>query len=206
LTDRATLSGERVHRELQAYLDGREKWPTMREFARDGKSQLRRVLLWFDTPEKWASEFGVRIEDKQRSRRTRSYELLREEMAVFAAGRTDWPAWREFELAGRRRLYDQIMVKQLRPVLAAELGLKLSVRREPWTDEAIKAALDRFLKRRASWPTGAEFQRAGLGGLHSRLKRRHAQADWAHRYGFELKRCGSPLTGRGCRVAAAGDD
>jgi hypothetical protein len=125
LTDRASLSRESVRRELEEYLEGRASWPTVREFARDRKSQLRRVLIWFDTPEHWASEFGLEIGDKQRSRRSGTYERLRDDMALFAAGRTDWPTCSEFMSTGRKSLYDKIMAKRLRPELAADLGLTL---------------------------------------------------------------------------------
>jgi site-specific DNA recombinase len=189
-SNRSVWSRERVENELRDYLRGRSKWPTYLDFDQDGKRQLRRALRWYDTPESWARTFGLDLTASQRSRNGRSYEQLFAEMAEFSAGRSDWPRRAEFTATGRGQLYEEIVRQHMDTRLAADLRLKLSARKRPWTDDKIKEALDGFLDGRDFWPSRKEFAAAGLRGLHATLQRRQVQDEWAARYGLERIRSG----------------
>jgi hypothetical protein len=114
-----------IRRQLGAYLAGKTTWPSWSQFRADGQEPLRHAVRWRGGAEHWAAEFGVEL---LRSQHTPAYwttARLRRELAEFTKGRTDWPARREFEAAGRLVLCKRINEKRLRRRLADELGLQL---------------------------------------------------------------------------------
>jgi DNA invertase Pin-like site-specific DNA recombinase len=176
---------------LAEFLAGRTTWPTYDEFRAAGLYRLRNSVNFTGGPERWAREFGVTLDRRQRTPITWTYGRIERELAVFTQGRRDWPPHKEFHAAGLQPLYDVIVHWKLRDTLAKELGLSLPkgrqkiLPREPrrWTDEAIAAALDEMLAGRDEWPTAKEMTEAGLRGLDERLQRERTQIEWARRYG-----------------------
>jgi hypothetical protein len=179
-------SEDRVRTELLTYLRGRTTWPTEVEFAADGRSRLRRVLLSFGGPERWARELGVELPPSRRTPTRWPYGRMKAELAPLAKGRSDWPSEPEFKAAGLFRLLQAIQRAGVEDRLAAELDLTVPGNRRPkrWTEANIKAALDPLLQGRDAWPTRRDFIHAGLVDLHNQLTRKKTAESWAERYGL----------------------
>ncbi len=104
------------------------------------------------------------------------YPYIKEELASFTAGKTEWPTRMQFRTAGKQALYMAIQRSGTRERLAADLGLRLppstnvtGPRR--WTDEAVRPALDSLLAGRTPRPKRREFEEAGFAGLSQTLQR-----------------------------------
>jgi hypothetical protein len=114
---------------------------------------------------------------------------MKEGVARFAEGRSEWPTKGEFNVAGLAPLYQAINRFQARKGIAADLGLRLPPGRRlitspRWTEPATRAALDALLDGRTTWPTNSEFRQAGLMGLCRRLNRSGTIGFWRRQYGF----------------------
>jgi hypothetical protein len=183
---------DRIHRELAAYLEGRDRWPTTQEFRYEGHTSLRNAIAFSGGPERWAPEMGVALPSRRgQPMRWGSYQRLKEEVADFAAGRVEYPTHSEFIEAGLEGLYHAIVRSGTRDRIARELRLLVPpnrklVRADRWTEPRVVEALDAFLKGRATWPSKAEFARAGLGGLDWRIRRTQTREAWAGRYGLRI--------------------
>ncbi len=194
LDRRLSWTEERIRTELRSNLNGKDTWPTCKQFAADGHPALRHAVREFGGAERWASELGVRLPRHQRARPKWSYLRLKEELTAFTRDRRDWPAVADFEAAGRMTLYHAIMRSGSRAQLAADLGLQLPAGlariRSParWTDEAIEAALDQLLEGRTSWPSWTDFREAGLTHLYAVLLQPGAREWWARQYGIKPPR------------------
>jgi hypothetical protein len=185
---RGNWTDERIRAELKRFLSGETVWPNAREFEQAGHRELRRAVQAAGGPERWAAEIGVELPPQRHEQEHWTYAHMRDQVGLLAKDRSDWPVFREFEAAGKRRLYEAIIRTESRKPIAADLGLRLPTGRHVrgvWTDPAIKAALDEFLVGRTVWPTRREFQTAGLEAMLRRLARDGTRDQWAKRYGLE---------------------
>ena len=105
----------------------------------------------------------------------------------FTAGRSDWPRYEEFARAGRGRLHLQAMAWGGPHYWAARLDLELDPRFLPWTEERIRGALRPVLSGRESWPSEAEFERAGLLPALWGLRTHGGVEFWAAEFGISYR-------------------
>jgi hypothetical protein len=108
----------------------------------------------------------------------------------FRAWRGDemcWPSYEEFLLAGRLRLYGQILGWGGSGYWARRIGCESAPRVTLWSDEAIAAGLRPILRGREVWSAKAEFERLGLGGLRRAVIRNGGIARWAKLSGLSMR-------------------
>jgi DNA invertase Pin-like site-specific DNA recombinase len=98
-----------------------------------------------------------------------------------------WPHYVEFALAGRARLWQQVIDWGGPYFWANELGWEITPRSVTWTRERIRGALTGFLDGKDSWPTYEEFNRAGLATLRRAIARHGGIPFWASDFGFAYK-------------------
>lgn len=113
---------------LTRFFEGRQVWPTYREFRQAGLGGLYEKLIQEGSVERWALDLGLpppmlrvrsireRAAPKPQAssstvsrRRLWTDERIADELAEFLAGRSDWPRYSEFVAAGRERLYKAVL-------------------------------------------------------------------------------------------------
>lgn len=132
---------------------------------------------------------------------------------MFLHGREEWPRHREFVEAGRKGLYQAVLVRGGTHVWARRMGVKWVKRhggsprrsrvtrkskksgstRRLWDDERIETAIAPLVKELGRWPTKGEFRRAGLGGALSAVYDHGGSARWQKRLGVSPKPFDGPL-------------
>ena len=110
--------------------------------------------------------------------------LLSGEIADFVRGRDRWPSAQEWEDAGQRRLYVEMMRgggprRWLEGVHLAYQPTLNDIRRE-----TTRVQLARFLQGRADWPDAAAFAAAGKQRLHELMIKAGGEDLWAEIFGF----------------------
>lgn len=116
---------ERIETELRAVLDGRDSWPTRREFERLGSLDLATAVSHHGGMAYWAHRLGFKPPPRAGVGRPRHWtdERIRAELEEFCRGQTTWPTEREFLAAGKAKLYTAACHYGGPPHWAAELGL-----------------------------------------------------------------------------------
>jgi hypothetical protein len=191
---------DRVHRELEAFLPGRETWPSYTEFRRCGRRGLWQAMTHFGGPARFAEEYGLR---PQADRPNRTDADIRAALRAALRGTdlTSWPSRRWLVAHGGARLAGAVDRTGGPRRWAPELGLPLRhLRHQQWTPETIAAALEQLLAARRTWPNRREFQAAGLAGLYAAITRTEGHAAMAARFGLPLQRprrhCAAPPRSR----------
>jgi DNA invertase Pin-like site-specific DNA recombinase len=154
----------------------------------------------FDVPRAGVPIGSIRSFDRHRSNAVRlrpprqwSERRIEKELRQFLGDRNDWPRYVEFAIAGRARLHYQVMNWGGPYFWAHRLGLALRARAVQWNEPRIRGALRAFLRRRTTWPTGAEFNAAGLNSLHTAVKRHRGIALWAEEFDLPYLGATRPL-------------
>ncbi len=197
----------RVRADLTEFLRGRESWPSRLEFERAGRKPLRDAVLRLGGPERWAAEFELPLRDlKSGSKRAWTDERIELELRRVLDGRDAWPGRRELEAKGRWGLADAVSHGAGAAYWARRLGVsrtRRTVRPGPrvWTQERIREELQRFCKRRKTWPTEREFLAAGKSALYDAACRHGGAAYWAAELGLTRSRRHGPAP-RSSRPAA----
>jgi hypothetical protein len=99
---------ERIERELRGLIGDIGRWPLRAEFEEAGLASLLSAIYRYGGVHAWARRVGVA---RPASRigpsgpRVWTEARLRRELTEFCAGRSMWPTQREFEQAGKGRLY-----------------------------------------------------------------------------------------------------
>ena len=116
---------ERIEAELRSIVDGRDTWPTRREFERMGSFGLAAAVSHHRGTAYWARRFGFKASPRAGIGRPRLWtdERIRAELEEFCRGRTTWPTEREFLAAGKSKLYTAVCHYSGPAHWAAELGL-----------------------------------------------------------------------------------
>jgi hypothetical protein len=109
------------------------------------------------------------------------------ELRRLTRGREDWPSYAEFVRAGRKVLRDAITHSGGARAWACRIGVRY-VERPPgtpvrWTEERIRAELERFIDGGNRWPTYAEFEQAGRRPLRQAIMRTGGAERWAQELG-----------------------
>jgi hypothetical protein len=193
-------SDERIRAELTEYLTDATVWPPKSQFRTDGRGRLRDAVRGAGGPERWATELQLELPATRSTHRPWTYTRMKDELAAFASGRSDWPARVEFIENGLMLLYQKIGEAQARQRLAADLGLSLpegrtKIRRRHWTDDRIYQTLEPFLRGRDAWPTKAEFRQVGLSTLYGALNKQGRRDYWARHFGLRPLRAGQRARG-----------
>jgi hypothetical protein len=124
---------ERIQAELRSVVDGRDTWPTRREFEQLGSFGLAAAVYHRGGTACWARRLGFQAPPRTGMGRCRLWtdERIRAELEEFCRGRTTWPAEREFLGAGKSKLYTAACHSGGTPYWAAELGLVRTRRHGP---------------------------------------------------------------------------
>jgi hypothetical protein len=113
---------------------------------------------------------------------------IERELRRFLAGRTEWPSYRDFQRAGRKSLRDAVTDCGGAETWAERVGVAYPVRRPGyapvWTEERVREELGAFLAGRTTWPSGREFEHAGLSRLRSAVNRLGGSERWAREFGL----------------------
>jgi len=191
----------RVRAELEEFLRGREHWPSRLEFEAADRTLLRDAVRRMGGAERWATELGLPLRNlKAGSRRVWTDERIEAELRRVLDGRDTWPGRRELELKGRFRLVGAVYHARGAAYWADRLGLKRAPRppspgRRIWTDERIRAELQRFCGDRTTWPTEREFVEAGESPLYSAACHYGGARHWAAELGLVRSRKYGPAPG-----------
>jgi hypothetical protein len=184
---------ERVEAELREFLDGKDEWPSYRDFVRAGRKRLRDETTRLGGAEAWARRIGVAY-----PRRLPGYpprwteQRVRRELVGFLSGHREWPSARTFDGSGRSALRRAVTRTGGPERWAAEFGLALSTRRSGsrrrWTPEALESTVRPLVDRLGRWPTKAEFRAAGLESALTAMYRFEGINEWRERLGAGPRR------------------
>ena len=130
---RRAWTDERIQAELRKLLDGRDTWPTPREFEQSGSFGLGAAVVHGLGTAYWARLFGLQPPPRSGISRPRMWtnERIRAELKRFCRGRSTWPTEREFLDAGESALYNAACHYRGARYWADELGLVRTRRHGP---------------------------------------------------------------------------
>jgi len=188
---------ERIHSELQDYLNGREQWPSREEFERDGRKRLRDAVNRAGGPDRWAAEFALpRPNRLSGTRRGWTPEAVEAELTRLIGDRAQWPSRSQFRTAGLAGMLTSIYEHEGPEYWAERMGVErrpAGPRRRDglWTEARILDELERFCAGRELWPTEREFATAGKRALYAAASRKGGIPYWARRLGLARRRARS---------------
>jgi hypothetical protein len=91
---------ERIREQLDEFLHGRSRWPTVEEFRFAGRAQLRRAIVRFGGVERWSKSYDLPLARRRGSALCWSDAAIEAALRDFLGDRYDWPRKREFAAAG----------------------------------------------------------------------------------------------------------
>jgi DNA invertase Pin-like site-specific DNA recombinase len=109
-------------------------------------------------------------------------DRIERELADYVNDKRIWPTPGQFEAAGRRRLHEQIVRHAGVRCWAHHAGLAVIApppSRESWTEPRIRCALGLYVRHKRRWPTQAQFDAAGLSGLHDAIRKTGGVQRWS---------------------------
>jgi hypothetical protein len=178
----------RIRAGLDAFLEGRDRWPSFPEFQEAGLALLHEQMRRHAHPRRWAHVTGLPYLIATPDGRPWSDERIRSELAAFLAGRREWPTYADFKAAGHANLRIAVTAFGGPERWAGEMGVELSARRRgreyQWTYPRMRRELARLTEGRTDWPRQAEFKAAGLLGLYRITGRRHLRQRLARELGL----------------------
>jgi hypothetical protein len=187
---RPVWTEERIRAELEQFLDGRDLWPTRKEFEEAGEKLLRDAVLRTGGPKRWAREFGLRRpSDKSGSKRVWTDERIESELRKFLRGRAEWPPRRAFIRMGRGSLLSATYTWGGPNYWSRRMGVRRPRRPAPpprivWSDERIRRELEAFCAGRKTWPRYTEFVAAGKQRLYQAASIRGGIDHWIDELGL----------------------
>jgi hypothetical protein len=193
---------DRIRRELATFLDGARRFPSAGDFQRRGRRALWEAIQRTGGAERWALEFGAsRANLRAGQRRVWTERRIERQLRRFLAGRSVWPAVREFNEAGLAPLFTAVDTYGGAELWAARMGVRRRPPRNPgrppryWTRARIRQQLSEFCAGRDTWPTRREFQAAGKLALYRAAGKNGGIRWWADALGLP--------SGKPERIAAA---
>jgi DNA invertase Pin-like site-specific DNA recombinase len=126
-------------------------------------------------------------EEGERLRRHKRWtpEQLEGELGVFLAGRSEWPAYREFAEAGYARLFAQASRWGGPYYWGHKFGVRVPGGFVRWNLDVVRDALAPFLAGRDRWPRAREFADAGLMPLYNAAKYHGGFRYWGEQFGLD---------------------
>ena len=191
----------RVRADLEEFFHGWTYWPSRLEFEAAGRKLLRDAIRRLGGPERWAAEFGLPLQNlKSGSKRAWTDERIEAELRSIVDGRDTWPTRREFERVGSFGLATAISHRGGTALWARRLGFPAPPRagmgrRRLWSDERIRAELEKFCRGRTTWPTEREFLAAGKSKVYNAACHYGGTAHWAAELGLVRTRRHGPAPG-----------
>lgn len=185
---------ERVRADLEDFLRGRTFWPSRLEFEAAGRKPLRDAIRRLGGPERWATEFKLPLQNlKSGSKRAWTEQRIETELRSVLKGRGTWPPRSELKQKSRFGLANAVAHNGGAGYWASRLGLKPPPRAglsrpRIWTDERIRAELERFCRSGETWPTEREFIEAGRSALCSAACHYGGARYWAAELGLLRRR------------------
>ena len=159
---------------LEPFLEGRQRWPSFRDFQDAGLGLLYHHVRVHGGPRAIAPLFGLPMTTDDQ---VRGYtdQRVRTELAEYLAGHSEWPTHAKFKADGRSKLANVIYLFGGVERWANEFGLTTTPNQRPhqcWTDERIRKETAEFTVGRVEWPSHQEFKAAGLSELHNAIAHR----------------------------------
>jgi hypothetical protein len=120
-------------------------------------------------------------------------ERVRHELESFLAGRDEWPAYREWRAAGRKRLHAEAVARRPARAWAAELGVAFPRRRPghpAWDEARIRRELHAALAALSpveTFPTRVQLRAVAGSGLSAAVSRTGGVARWADEMGLAVR-------------------
>jgi site-specific DNA recombinase len=191
---------ERVRKELAAFVESRDRWPSFDEFQAQG-----RALLWDQVQRhggnlRWASAFELPYVTTAPDGHPWTDERIRVALAAFLYGKRAWPTWREFEAAGLEALRYAINASGGAARWAGEMGVELRPKQRPaerrWTYARMKEEVAALAAQHNGFPTPAQFQAAGLSGLYQTITKKRLRRQLAADLGLRAPPIKSQRTNR----------
>jgi len=189
----ASWSEERIRETLAAFLERDEHtaWPLDEVFLAAGHGQLIEQVWRSGGPQRWAAEVGVARDARRQTLARWTERRVEATLEHLLRGRTTWPTRAEFFAGGYDGLHTWLRHNGGMRAWATCYGLPNvrgggSVRK--WTEETIDAALRALVSGRDRYPTGLEFNAAGLGGLYRAIGAGRDHDEWADRLGLSRPR------------------
>jgi hypothetical protein len=192
---------ERVRRDLEEFLRGWKQWPSRLEFEAADRKALRDAVRRLGGPERWAAEFGLPLQNlKFGSKRAWTDARIEAALRELLDGRATWPTPREFERSGSFGLAAAVFHRRGTIYWARFFGLEPPPRAgmsrpRIWTDEHIRAELEKFCQGRTTWPTEREFLDSGESALYNAACRYGGARRWADQLGLVRRRRYDPAPG-----------
>jgi len=191
----ARWTEERVSRELEAFLAGREVWPPASEFEAAGLGLLREAIKRLGGVEVWATRFGLpRLNNLAGSRRVWDERRLRKAIGPLVKRHGRWPTKSEFRQAGLESAQSAVYRYGGVAYWRAQFGLPAEQRgraartRRVWTDERVESELADYCAGRSEWPTQQEFIRDGKARLYKQASLHGGIARWQKQLGLRPPR------------------
>jgi len=188
-------SQAKIRAELRSFLRDKAEWPSYRDFQRAGLKSLRDNITRNGGARRWADEMGVRyVERRPGYAPVWTEARIRQDLATYLAGRTQWPSREQFERDGLTALRNAINRSGGSERWAAGLNIerpdRLAGSRRGWTHEAIETELRKLIGSGTAWPTCNEFDRAGLRSMLSAIYQHEGTDYWAGKLGVERREAG----------------
>jgi hypothetical protein len=192
---------ERVNTELEAFLAGREAWPSRREFDAAGLNLLREAVNRLGGVEAWAAKFGLpRPNNSAGSTRIWDERRLQRAVGPLVKGLGRWPTKREFRDAGlesaQAAMYRYGGVERWRKhfSIASAPPHGPVPNRRVWTDQRIERELRAYCAGRSDWPAFREFTRDGKARLYKAASLHGGIGRWQRQLGLKPPRRGASST------------
>jgi hypothetical protein len=180
---------ERIRRELEAFLPGREVWPSYPEFRAAGRHGLWQAIGRHGGPTRFAEEYGLAYTPGRRPVLTEADVRARLRAVLRGSDVALWPSRQWLAERGGVALVTAMSRTGGAARWAAEFGVQLQrPRLEPWTPNGIAHALEPLLAGRRTWPNRGEFEAAGLGLLYAAIAKTEGHRAAAARCGLPLQR------------------
>ncbi len=183
---RSRRDEERVARALEAWFAQRtfDRWPTYRQFVRDGRKRLHADVMRTGGPQRWAVELGVPLVVHRPGPRVSEDEILGELRGLLRLHRpARFPTGAWLARHGPPGLAAAVKRTGGGAHWAQVLNMP-APQPARWTDDLIEAELRRVCAGATRWPTQTDFQAAGATGVRRAVYAGHGSRWWAQRLGL----------------------
>jgi hypothetical protein len=186
---------ERVRGELEAFLAGRDAWPSANEFHAAGLNLLREAVKRLGGVEVWATKFGLaRPKHSAGSTRIWDHQRLEHTIGPLVRYLGRWPKKSEFRQAGlesaQAAVYRYGGVEYWREHFGVTAGSAHGPvpTRRVWTERRIEEELRAYCAGRTVWPSAREFTHDGHGRLYNAASLHGGIGLWQQRLGLQPPR------------------
>ena len=167
-------SEDKIEAAVACFVEGRQRWPSFREFQEAGLVSLHRQIKRQFGHREMASRFGLPYGPSPDGAHAWTEEWTREQLKSYLAGKDEWPSRRQFIRDGRGGLRRAAVWFGGVERWADELGVPLSHHRaeqRPVTYGRLKRELERVAGGSREWPYRRDFREAGACWLEHAIRR-----------------------------------